>query len=144
MNILRPLVTIVDLTGYVGSDLHILLSEAEGIAQRRFLSKASHLFISHQGREAEGKELLDFAATNDEGIKNLRSNSETICLEDFEKALNEVKPSALKEGFSTVPNISFDDIGALDDIRYSNVMPSSSSVHTTYWSARICSSLDMS
>ncbi len=107
----------VDLVGYVGSDLRILLSEAEGIAQRRFLSKASHLFISQQGREAGQKELLDFTATNDEEVTNLRSKSETISLEDFKKALREVRPSALKEGFSTAPNISFDDIGALDDIR---------------------------
>lgn len=36
--------------------------------------------------------------------------------EDFESALKAVKPSALKEGFATVPDVKFEDIGALDHI----------------------------
>ena len=31
--------------------------------------------------------------------------------------MKSIKPSALKEGFATVPNVTFDDIGALDDLR---------------------------
>lgn len=41
----------------------------------------------------------------------------SITWADFNLALKEIQPSALKEGFATVPNVSFSDIGALDDIR---------------------------
>lgn len=35
----------------------------------------------------------------------------------FKKALPHVQPSAKREGFATVPDVSWDDIGALEDIR---------------------------
>jgi len=37
--------------------------------------------------------------------------------EDFKQALSTVQPSAKREGFATVPDVSWDDIGALEDIR---------------------------
>lgn len=36
---------------------------------------------------------------------------------DFERALKVVHPSAKREGFATVPDVSWDDIGALKDVR---------------------------
>ena len=42
-----------------------------------------------------------------------------LCLElnDFIVALSSVQPSAKREGFVTVPNVTWADIGALEDIR---------------------------
>lgn len=42
-----------------------------------------------------------------------------ICItqEDFEQALNYVQPSAKREGFATVPDITWDDVGSLVEIR---------------------------
>lgn len=42
-----------------------------------------------------------------------------ICLtqEDFKKALKSVQPSAKREGFATVPDVTWDDVGSLADIR---------------------------
>ncbi|KAK4050050.1 Ribosome biogenesis ATPase rix7 [Microbotryomycetes sp. JL221] len=44
---------------------------------------------------------------------------ETLCLTnaDFTAALSVVQPSSQREGFTTVPNVSWDDLGALQDIR---------------------------
>ncbi len=36
-----------------------------------------------------------------------------VTSEDFDSALKLVVPSALKEGFATVPGVTFDDVGAL-------------------------------
>eukprot|EP00301_Raphidiophrys_heterophryoidea_P002147 c11002_g1_i2.p1 GENE.c11002_g1_i2~~c11002_g1_i2.p1 ORF type:complete len:695 (-),score=210.77 c11002_g1_i2:61-2145(-) len=41
----------------------------------------------------------------------------TINLLDFEQALKNVQPSATREGFTTVPGVTWKDIGALDDLK---------------------------
>lgn len=47
-----------------------------------------------------------------------------LCIElnDFIVALAEVQPSAKREGFVTVPNVTWADIGALEDIREELIM----------------------
>lgn len=40
-----------------------------------------------------------------------------VCMSDFERALENVQPSAKREGFATVPDVSWKDIGALSDVR---------------------------
>jgi ribosome biogenesis ATPase len=40
-----------------------------------------------------------------------------VSASDFLAAVPKVQPSAQREGFATVPDVSFDDIGALSDIR---------------------------
>eukprot|EP00850_Spirogloea_muscicola_P019445 SM000190S04881 [mRNA] locus=s190:222013:226623:- [translate_table: standard] len=41
----------------------------------------------------------------------------SITMEDFEAAVEMVQPSAKREGFATIPGITWDDVGALADIR---------------------------
>lgn len=45
-------------------------------------------------------------------LKNL-----CITQEDFNNALRSVQPSAKREGFATVPDVTWDDVGSLADIR---------------------------
>ena len=40
-----------------------------------------------------------------------------IEMSDFMKAFKSVQPSAKREGFATVPDVTWDDIGSLQDIR---------------------------
>lgn len=40
-----------------------------------------------------------------------------ITLEDFKTALKFVQPSAQREGFATVPDVTWDDVGALSHVR---------------------------
>lgn len=44
-------------------------------------------------------------------------SSLSVTMEDFEKALKCVQPSAKREGFATVPDVTWDDVGSLQDIR---------------------------
>lgn len=41
----------------------------------------------------------------------------SILMSDFRDALSSVQPSAKREGFATVPDVSWDSVGALQDIR---------------------------
>lgn len=38
-------------------------------------------------------------------------------MSDFQASLASVQPSAKREGFATVPDVTWDDVGALQDIR---------------------------
>lgn len=38
-------------------------------------------------------------------------------MDDFRESLARVQPSAKREGFATVPDVTWDDVGALQDIR---------------------------
>jgi ribosome biogenesis ATPase len=40
-----------------------------------------------------------------------------ITMNDFELAIKKVQPSAKREGFATIPNVTWSDVGALDKIR---------------------------
>lgn len=78
--------------GYVGADLRALAREAANCAISRILSESPNVTT----------ELLEQIAIN--------SN-------DFRVALTRVQPSAKREGFAVVPNVSWDDIGALGKVR---------------------------
>lgn len=40
-----------------------------------------------------------------------------ILMADFQASLASVQPSAKREGFATVPDVTWEDVGALQDIR---------------------------
>ena len=40
-----------------------------------------------------------------------------VDLSDFQEALRDVQPSAKREGFATIPDVTWEDIGALEDVR---------------------------
>lgn len=56
-------------------------------------------------------------------LKNTTSLSEeelaglSILMSDFLASLSSVQPSAKREGFATVPDVTWEDVGALQDIR---------------------------
>ncbi|KAG5677081.1 hypothetical protein PVAND_006865 [Polypedilum vanderplanki] len=54
----------------------------------------------------------DIQPMNKEELENL-----AISRDDFLEALKQVQPSAKREGFITVPDVTWDDIGSLQDIR---------------------------
>eukprot|EP00127_Corallochytrium_limacisporum_P003337 Clim_evm26s148 gene=Clim_evmTU26s148 len=41
----------------------------------------------------------------------------SITMQDFEAAIDKVQPSAQREGFATAPNVTWEDVGALDHVR---------------------------
>uniref|UniRef100_A0A7N9D4E9 vesicle-fusing ATPase n=1 Tax=Macaca fascicularis TaxID=9541 RepID=A0A7N9D4E9_MACFA len=79
--------------GYVGADLKILCNEAGLCALRRILKKQPNL--------------------PDVKVAGLVK----ITLNDFLQAMNDIRPSAMREIAIDVPNVSWSDIGGLENIK---------------------------
>jgi len=82
--------------GFVGADLAALTKEAAIQAIRRILPAIN---------------------IEDETIEQEILDTLKITLDDFVNALKEVQPSALREVFVEIPNVRWDDIGALDNVK---------------------------
>ncbi len=88
---------LADLThGYSGADLAALAREAGMRALRRILPSVN------LGMEEIPPDVL---------------NSLTVGLEDFKEAYRELEPSALREVLVESPNVHWDDIGGLQDVK---------------------------
>lgn len=81
--------------GYVGADMSALAREAAMDAVRRILPQINL-------REGIPPEIL----------ADLR-----VCRQDFENAMKRIQPSALREIMIQVPNVSWEDVGGLEETR---------------------------
>lgn len=91
------LTKIAEIThGFVGADLQSLCREAAMICLRKIIPE------------------IDFRASNlpYEMLMNIR-----ISMEHFVEALKEVEPSALREVFVEIPNVRWEDVGGLEEIK---------------------------
>ncbi len=88
---------LADVThGFVGADLAALCKEAAMKTLRRLLPDID------LEKEEIPKEVLDRIE---------------VTMQDFKEALKEVEPSALREVLVEVPNVKWDDIGGLEDVK---------------------------
>lgn len=88
---------LADMThGYVGADLQSLCREAAMTALRKILPE-----VDLSGDNIPFDELLKLRVTMD----------------DFFASFHDIEPSAIREVFVDIPNVSFDDIGGLDYIK---------------------------
>lgn len=128
--------------GFVGADLMALCREAAMCAVHRVLMKLQE----QQGKDPEAEGLPSGGGQEERSgaeptsktqglsmrdelqslLKLLRNQDPLseeqlrglyIELNDFTVALSSVQPSAKREGFVTVPNVTWADVGALEDIR---------------------------
>ena len=100
--------------GYVGADLKALTAEAGAICVKRILeglSNDSMVVDSDCGPMTRLMRLRPSPLSDDE-LKAL-----CISFQDFLQALKKVQPSAKREGFATVPDVTWEDIGALQSVR---------------------------
>ncbi|MGB8218287.1 MAG: CDC48 family AAA ATPase [Candidatus Methanoperedens sp.] len=81
--------------GFVGADISALAKEAAMKALRRYLPKIKQ-------DEAVPSELLE---------------SMRVTADDFEDALKEVEPSAMREVMIEIPKVAWDDVGGLDEAK---------------------------
>ncbi len=90
---------IVEVThGFVGADLESLAKEAAMIVMRRLLPELRKL--------KEGEDLSE----------NILNNL-LITQDDFINALKVVRPSAMREVMIEIPNVKWNDIGGLNDVK---------------------------
>ncbi len=82
--------------GFVGADLEALCREAAMICLRRILPQID-FSLAHIPYELLAK--LE------------------VKMDDFQEALREVEPSAIREVFVEVPDVGWDDVGGLDEVK---------------------------
>ncbi len=89
--------------GFVGADLASLVKEAAIAAIKRIFTGI---------RTTERVVPIGVDELSEEQMDRLR-----VERQDFLLALKRVQPSAMREGFSTIPNVTWDNVGALASIR---------------------------
>lgn len=75
--------------------------------------------IKMQIVDEPGKKLIDILSWLHNEPPLTTEQLALLCVEeqDFDMALKSVQPSAKREGFATVPDVTWDDVGSLQDIR---------------------------
>ncbi|XP_065919225.1 nuclear valosin-containing protein-like [Dysidea avara] len=100
--------------GFVGGDLSLLVKEAAMVAIRRILKQLEEQRDSNSEQTTAAQDSL---LTGTHFTIDSIPPDVSITNEDFKKALTTVQPSAKREGFASVPDVTWDDIGALDHIK---------------------------
>jgi ribosome biogenesis ATPase len=118
--------------GYVGADLTSLTTEAGVIAVKRIFQSLSGPTDTDEAMEAMQLDDRPFSAlpadilatpiarflnSHTDPLKAEQLSGLTLTSEDFTAALKIVQPSAKREGFATVPDVTWADIGALGNVR---------------------------
>eukprot|EP00762_Andalucia_godoyi_P002206 ANDGO_07542.mRNA.1 putative AAA domain-containing protein C16E9.10c len=123
--------------GFVGADLSALTKEAAVICVNRifrqlFPSTSAVVSTDSNAGAAGGPSKAAEASLHAVAIRSsvsdaLRRHAEpltshqldtlSITMADFEEAIHKVQPSSKREGFATIPDVSWSDIGALHDVR---------------------------
>jgi len=99
--------------GYVGADVRSLTKEAAVIA-------ISRIFKEHINNQRLSSDMIDENEVAPPPVNPLTTEemkSLYITMEDFLEAIPYVQPSSKREGFATVPDVSWDEIGALSSVR---------------------------
>lgn len=94
--------------GYVGADISTLCKEASIQAVSRIINDQKIT----PDRESTTDKVEDEEEEEEKELENI-----FIELSDFQLASKRVQPSAQREGFSTVPNTTWKDVGALEKVR---------------------------
>ncbi|KAF2284618.1 hypothetical protein GH714_028210 [Hevea brasiliensis] len=97
--------------GFVGADLDALVDKAGNLAMRRILAQRKSELTREYSDKESTEEWWKIPWLPEE-IEKL-----AITMADFEQAAKMVQPSSRREGFSTIPNVKWEDVGGLESIR---------------------------
>ncbi|KAK2441772.1 cell division cycle protein [Trifolium repens] len=90
--------------GFVGADLEALVGEVSELAFQRVIDEMERESSKDEGRWKEH-------------WSPQQKNKFAIKMSDFEEAAKMVQPSLTREGFSPIPDVKWEDVGALDHVR---------------------------
>jgi ribosome biogenesis ATPase len=123
--------------GYVGADLQSLTTAAGVIAVKRIFGILAASSDTNMNMEVDEESTLpsikepltdiyreinpspisEFLRRHPEPLNETQLEPLSIIMQDFMLALRKVQPSSKREGFATVPDVSWSDIGALSEIQ---------------------------
>nr|XP_034576562.1 cell division control protein 48 homolog C-like isoform X2 [Setaria viridis] len=96
--------------GFVGADLKALIDKAGNLAMKRIIDER-RVQYSH-GHDGNNKPDWWRQPWDVDEVESLH-----ITMGDFEEAAKLVQPSLRREGFSSIPDVTWDDVGGLDSLR---------------------------
>ncbi|CAL9151633.1 unnamed protein product [Musa hybrid cultivar] len=96
--------------GFVGADLAALVNKAGNLAMKRIIDKRRSQ-ISCELKEKDNDDWWRQPWDKEE-VESL-----SITMVDFEEAVKMVQPSSRREGFSSIPNVTWEDVGGLTSLR---------------------------
>ncbi len=114
---------VTNTPGYVGADLNSLIDEALiSSLDRRLLAQInSENAIENKEFVNSLIEHIKKKLSDVSQLPEVTEESGSSAIEvgqcDFEVAIKRVQPSSKREGFATVPDVSWEDIGALQSVR---------------------------
>ncbi|KAA8545031.1 hypothetical protein F0562_019752 [Nyssa sinensis] len=97
--------------GFVGADLAALANKAGNLAMKRIIDRRKSELSSEPPDGDHADEWWRHPWLPEEMEKL------SIIMSDFEEAAKMVQPSSRREGFSTIPNVKWEDVGGLDLLR---------------------------
>ncbi|KAI9803614.1 MAG: hypothetical protein M1826_004955 [Phylliscum demangeonii] len=109
--------------GYVGADLNDLVSTAGVGATKRMFSLLKRDLMELELDEetetasSEVRLLRDLVKRSSQALSTDELGAISITHDDFLTALPKIQPSSQREGFATVPNVTWADVGALHSVR---------------------------
>lgn len=107
--------------GFVGADLQALTSAAGVIAIKRMITTIQSHSMDDMAVDDENKRPISrlhaFIKAESGPLTPEEMSSLAITQSDFLAAIPKVQPSAKREGFATVPDVTWDDVGALANLR---------------------------
>ena len=110
--------------GYVGADMSSLCREAATKAVNRIFKQLQSTTetpdsLAKPTNDASADKLKSLLNWLDSTVPLTQEDLSSVSIDmaDFDDALRIVQPSAKREGFATVPDVTWDDIGALNDVR---------------------------
>lgn len=108
--------------GFVGADLNDLVSTAGSAAIKRFLdtlkTESNEMDIDEDAAQTSAtvSELRRLVKRAKEPTQ-IEATTISITLDDFLTAIPKIQPSSKREGFATIPDTTWADIGALRPVR---------------------------
>uniref|UniRef100_A0A0E0DVN0 AAA+ ATPase domain-containing protein n=1 Tax=Oryza meridionalis TaxID=40149 RepID=A0A0E0DVN0_9ORYZ len=97
-------------SSFVGADLKALVDKAGNLAMKRIIDRRRAQFRQeHDENSKHDWWRQPWDANEIEGL--------SITMDDFEEATKMVQPSLRREGFSSIPDVTWDDVGGLDLLR---------------------------
>ena len=114
--------------GFVGADLHDLVSKAGSWQLKRYYAACEAQMEEENGamdldEKHKGSAAVQRVSRRIERMKRKDMprppgfENSSITMEAFEAVLPTITPSSKREGFATIPNVSWNDIGALQAVR---------------------------
>lgn len=103
--------------GYVGADLNALVAAAGVCAIKRIFGDLEVNSMEDVDLQNGHSIISRFLTRHPDPLTPEQLEPLAIKFEDFEKAIPSVQPSSKREGFATVPDVTWDDVGAMLPIR---------------------------